>query len=558
MRGAGEVAAFARSRDLPEAPTRLGADPPWNASTPHRGIRNSPCRFVAYRSRPRVEPAALERVDEERGPALLRLVPLDDGDLVVERDAVPDDRLPPNDGRGLEGERTEGEVPRDPPVVGDPIRDLDGLYPPPELRLRLGVRICGDVRLVDGEVVARLREPVLGDEDGRRLVLAPRDPVEGTRELEGSLAFDPRVAPLPKGGPVRPVAGRRIEPEPELLGRVADPTRDRLRGTNTPLGAVVVAPVPGDAVRLPIVAGRADGRRRAAVAGVPLRFVRELPTRGTGFVAVPLLAEPLGIVLRDDRLRAPMTPDVRDWPPIAGVAGEVGRGAVRELLLEVFNAPIRERALGTKTPGAVVRRVFARRVPAPGAEAAGRAVRTLADRARTLGFAGVAGTALVPLARWLRIAGETPVRFVDGTTGLAAAPRVPAAADDRAAGLVGRVESLPAADRTLVPALARAAGFLYVVRKSAIEFRKRSCWDSNDTRAVPSRKANERSVRSERKAEPLAAGAWTNLPWLERAGTTGTGPRIATPLWVFAIRRLRGVCWTPRPKSWALTYETPR
>ena len=346
---------------------------------------------------------------------------------------------------------------------------------------------------------------------------------------------------------MRRVAGLRTEPE--LLGPVADPTRERLRGTNTPVGAVRVAP--GDDVRLLVVGGRADGLRGAAVAGVPIRFVRELPAGGTGAVLVTLLPDPFGTVLRDDRLRAPMTPDGRDWPPIAGVGGDVERGDVCELPREAFTAPILERALGTNTPGVVFRPVFVWRVPALAAGATGRAVRTLADRARTLGFDGVAGTVLVPLARWLRIAGETLVRFVDGTAGVATAFRAPAAADDRAAGDAGRGEP-PVAD------LARAPGLLYVMRKSSIELRKRSCWDSNDTRAVPSRRASGRFVRSERKVEAPAAGTWTNLPWLERAGTTGTGPRIATPLCVFAIRRLLGVCWTPRPKSRALTYETPR
>lgn len=401
--------------------------------------------------------AEFERADEERDPALLRLAPLDDGDLVVERDAVPYDRLPPTDGRGLAGERTEGAVLRERPVVVDPIRDLDGLYPPPELRPLLGVRVCGVVCLADGAAVERLREPALGKVDGRRVVLDPRDPAEGTRELEGSLEFDPRVAPLPKDGPVRPVAGRRFEPEPELLGRVAESTRERLRGTNTLVGAVRVAPAPGDDVRLPVVVGLADGLRGAAVVGVPIRFVRELPKDGTGFV---LLRDPFVTVLRDDRLRAPMPPVVLDCPLIAGVAGAAERGDVRELPRAVFNAPILERVLGAKTPGVVVRPGFARPVPAPFAGATGRAVRTLADRARTPGFAVVAGTAPVPLERWARIAGEVPVRFDDGAAGLATALRAPAAADDRAAGVAGRVEPPPVADRAVVPDLARAAGFL--------------------------------------------------------------------------------------------------
>lgn len=94
---------------------------------------------------------------------MVRLVPLDDGALVGERDAAPDERLPPKEGRGLAGERAEGAVLRERPVVVEPIRDLDGLYPPPELRLLLGARICGEVRLVDGAAVERLREPVLGE-----------------------------------------------------------------------------------------------------------------------------------------------------------------------------------------------------------------------------------------------------------------------------------------------------------------------------------------------------------------------------------------------------------
>ena len=342
---------------------------------------------------------------------------------------------------------------------------------------------------------------------------------------------------------MRPVAGRRIEPE--LLGPVADPTRERLRGTNTPLGAVRVAP--GDDVRLLIVGGLATGLRGAPVVGVPLRFVRELPTRGTGVVLVTLLPDRFWIVLRDDLLRTPMPPVVLAWPRIVGVGGDVERGDARELPREGFTAPILERVLGTKTPGVVVRPVFVWRVPALVAGVAGRAVCPLADRARTLRFACVAGTDLVPLARWLRVVGETPVRFVDGTAGVTAALRAPAAADDRAAGAAVRVAPPPIAD------LARTLGLLYVMRKSSIELRNRSCWDSNDTRAVPSRKASERIVRNERKAVAPAAGAWTNLPWLERAGTTGTGPRMATPLRVFAIRRLLGVCWTPRPKSRALT-----
>lgn len=94
---------------------------------------------------------------------MLRLVPLDDGDLAVERDAAPDERLPPKEGRGLAGERAEGAVLRERPVVVEPIRDLDGLYPPPELRLLLGVRTCGAVRLADGAAVERLRESVFGE-----------------------------------------------------------------------------------------------------------------------------------------------------------------------------------------------------------------------------------------------------------------------------------------------------------------------------------------------------------------------------------------------------------
>lgn len=94
---------------------------------------------------------------------MLRLAPLDDEDRVVARDAVPDDRLPPKEGRGLEGERAEGEVLRVRPVAADPPLEAAGLYPPPELRLLLGVRICGDVRRVDGAAVERLRDPVLGE-----------------------------------------------------------------------------------------------------------------------------------------------------------------------------------------------------------------------------------------------------------------------------------------------------------------------------------------------------------------------------------------------------------
>lgn len=107
--------------------------------------------------------AELERAAEERDPEVLRLVPLDAGDLDVERDAAPGDRLPPKEGRGLDGERAEGEVLRERPGDNDPPRDPDGLYPPPELRPRLGMRICGDVRLVDGAAVERLREAVPGE-----------------------------------------------------------------------------------------------------------------------------------------------------------------------------------------------------------------------------------------------------------------------------------------------------------------------------------------------------------------------------------------------------------
>ena len=381
-------------------------------------------------------------------------------------------------------------------------------------------------------------------------MLEPRDPVEGIRELEGSLAVDLRVALPPNDGPVRPVVGRRIEPEPELFRGVDDSTRERLRGTKIPVGVVRVAPLPGDDVPLLVVDGLADGLRGAEAVGVPIRLDREPPTRGPGLVLVALLPDPLGTVLRDDRLRAPMPPVVLDWPLIVGMAGEVERGAVLGLPRDVFNAPILERVLGANTLGAVPRPEFDGRVAAPVAGTPVRAGRTLSDRARTPGFADIAGTALVPLARWLRIAG--------GLAGFATALRAPVAADERAAGVAGRVEPPPAADRALVPDLARASGFLYVMRKSVIELRKRSCWDSNDTRAVPSRRANGRFVRNDRKADALAAGAWTNRPWLERAGTTGTGPRIETPVRVFAIRRLLGVCWAPRPKSWASTYETPR
>lgn len=195
-------------------------------------------------------------------------------------------------------------------------------------------------------------------------MLEPRDPVEGTRELEGSREVDLRVLP-PKDGPVRLVVGRRIEPEPELFGGDADSTRERLRGTNTPVGEVRVAP--GEDVRLPIVGGLADGLRGAAAAGVPIRFARELPTRGPGFVLGALLTDPFGIVLRDDRLRAPVPPVVLDWPPIVGVGREVGRGLPRE----VFNAPILERVLGANTLGVVLRPVFARRAPALVAGAVG-------------------------------------------------------------------------------------------------------------------------------------------------------------------------------------------
>lgn len=258
---------------------------------------------------------------------------------------------------------------------------------------------------------------------------------------------------------MRPVDGRRFEPEPELLGRVAEPTRERLRGTNTPVGAARVAPAPGVDVRLPVVGGLADWLRGAAAVGVPIRFAREPPTGATGLVLVPP-ADPFRAVLRDDRLRAPMPRVVLDWPLLAGVAGAAERGDVREVPRAVFNAPILERVLGTKTPGVVVRLGFARPVPAPVTGATGRAVRTLADRARTPGFAVVAGTALVPLERWVRIAGETPVRFDDGVAGPATALRVPAAADERAAGVAGRLEPPLVADRALVPDLARMAGFL--------------------------------------------------------------------------------------------------
>lgn len=107
--------------------------------------------------------AELERAAEERDPEVLRLVPLDAGDLDVERDAAPCDRLPPNEGRGLDGERAEGEALRERPVDIAPPRDPDGLYPPPELRPLLGVRVCGDVRLVDGTAVERLGEAAPGE-----------------------------------------------------------------------------------------------------------------------------------------------------------------------------------------------------------------------------------------------------------------------------------------------------------------------------------------------------------------------------------------------------------
>lgn len=290
-------------------------------------------------------------------------------------------------------------------------------------------------------------------------MLDPRDPTAGTRELEGSREVDPRVAPLPKDGPVRPVGGRRTEPEPEVLGRVAEPTRERLRGANTLGGAERVAPTPGDAVRFLIVGGLAVGLRGAAAVGVPIRFAREPPTGATGLVLVPP-SDPFRAALRDDRLRAPMPRVVLDWSLLAGVAGAAERGDVREVPRAVFNAPILERVLGTKTPGVVVRLGFARPVPALVAGATGRAVRTVADRARTPGFAVVAGTALVPLERWVRIAGETPVRFDDGVAGFPTALRVPAAADERAAGVAGRLEPPLGADRALVPDLARMAGFL--------------------------------------------------------------------------------------------------
>ena len=103
-------------------------------------------------------------------------MPTDEGVLGVARDPAPYDRLPPDDGRGFEGERAEREGLRVRPVDIDPARDRGGLYPPPELRLDLGVpipgellrlppgvRVWGDVALVDGRVVDRLREPAPGE-----------------------------------------------------------------------------------------------------------------------------------------------------------------------------------------------------------------------------------------------------------------------------------------------------------------------------------------------------------------------------------------------------------
>ena len=499
-------------------------------------------------------------------------MPTDEGVLVVGRDAAPDDRLPLDGDRGLAGERTEGEGLRARPVEIDPARDRGGLYPPPELRLDLGVPIPGEllrlppgvrvwdeVPLVDGRAVDRLREPAPGEWDGRRVVLGLRDPVEGNRELDDAPVLGLRVALPPKVGLGDLVVRPRAQPELRLFERDADPTLDRARGTNTLVGAVRVAPALGGDVRLPVPGGLADGLRGAAAAGVPIRLVRELPMRDAGSVLVAVVRDPFEAPLREDRLRAPMIPVVPDRPLLVAVGGRAALGTVREVLRGVVSAPILERVRGAKTLGELLPRAVGGRDPALGALPTGRDVRGLADRPRTPGFARVVGTVLDPLARWLRIVGEPTARCGGRTAGLAIAPRLPLAPCDRGTGVTVRAVLPPVADRTLVVDAARAPGFLYVVRKSLTELRKRSCWDSKDTRAVPSRKASGRFVRKERSAEPLRlAGAWTNRPWLERAGTTGTGPRIATPCPAFATRTDRGVCWTPRPKSWALTYETPR
>jgi len=437
-------------------------------------------------------------------------VPTDEGVLGVARDPAPYDRLPPDDGRGFEGERADGEGLRARPVDIDPARDRGGLYPPPELRLDLGVpipgallrlppgvRVWGDVPLVDGRAVDRLREPAPGEWDGRRVVLGLRDPVEGNGELDGDPVLGLRVALPPNVGPGCLVVRPRAEPELRLFERDADPTLDRARGTNTLVGAVRVAPALGGEVRLPIPGCRVDGLRGAAAAGVPVRLVRELPMRDAGSVLVADVRAPLEVPLREDRLRAPMIPVVPDRPLMVGFGGPAALGTVREVLRGVVSAPILERVRGANTLGEPLPPAVGGRDPALGAATTGRDVRELADRARTPGFAGVVGTVLDPLERWLRIVGEPTVRCGGRTAGLA--PRLPLAPCDRATGV---------AVRTLVVDPARAPGFLYVVRKLLIEFRKRSCWDSNDTRAVPSRKASGRFVRKERNAEPLRlAGA---------------------------------------------------
>lgn len=330
-------------------------------------------------------------------------------------------------------------------------------------------------------------------------MLGLRDPVEGNRELDGDPVLGLRVALPPNVGLGCLVVRPRAEPELRLFERDADPTLDRARGTNTLVGAVRVAPALGGEVRLPIPGCLTDGLRGAAAAGVPVRLVRELPIRDAGSVLVAVVRDPFEVPLREDRLRVPMIPLVPDRPLLVAVGGPAALGTVRAVLRGVLSAPILERVRGANTLGELLPPAVGGRDPALGAATTGRDVRELADRARTPGFAGVVGTVLDPLERWLRIVGEPTVRCGGRTAGLALAPRLPLAPCDRATGV---------AVRTLVVDTARAPGFLYVVRKLLIELRKRSCWDSNDTRAVPSRNASGRFVRKERSAESLRlAGA---------------------------------------------------
>ena len=99
-------------------------------------------------------------------------------------------------------------------------------------------------------------------------------------------------------------------------------------------------------------------------------------------------------------------------------------------------------------------------------------------------------------------------------------------------------------------AATRPAGDAVPERKVSTDLLTRSCCVSNETRAVPSRRAVTAALRwfcrAAARSDPDAATIW---PWLARYGTTGSGPRIAVACRNSPVRIALGVCRELLPRS---------